>query len=237
MHETSSPSYEKIKKLLVLALHSTASEGEVTAAMEAAKRLAEKYSVDLEALISNGQLSEEDAYRIHQLNPKTSSPAKGWQRVIASGIARLYSVRSLNTSTGIGWIGTHCDTSIAKEVYDVVLAYGIVELSLYLGTNGKKTAKAVEDFLSGFAGRIQERCRAIAKNRTAPVQSPTSTSLVVIEEKKADAIRGFCSANGYTTLQIPTSNRNTPATQAGRTRAEGVPLSRGVGNATPRFLT
>lgn len=176
---------EQIKKCFALAGGST-NEGEVEAALAAARRLMDKYDVS-EAEVQLKATREENATKVVETEGfKRAGSLEAMDMMLAQGVATLchcVGMRLINKMLGeerMIFIGFQRDTAIAAALCEQLR---IVMRSLARGKLGKKWSSAHVQYCYGFATRIFYRAQDLVRT-----SAPNTGAIVLC---KSDAIAAY----------------------------------------------
>ena len=170
---------DKIRALLALAADPGAAPQEAESAGRMAAKLMAKYQISLGDLEEEALREEFDltmmqarACRPGKKNPKVIPP---WIGLIAWGV-KIYTRTRIRSALGRLWFqGPREDVELAVWLHELLLE------NAYKASNGSPQPNA---FRNGYAGAIQSRLKAMARQREQVDAEHTGTALVLVQGKR-----------------------------------------------------
>ena len=220
---------DKIRALLALAADPSAAPQEAESAGRMAAKLMAKYQISLGDLENDALRSELDltqgyarACRPGKKDPKVIPP---WIGYIAVGV-KIYTRTRIQTP-GDGKIifqGPRADVELAVWLHELLVE------SAYKASKGSESPTA---FRNGYAGPIQSRLKAMAKQRDEVDQEEsTGTSLILVQGRR-EALMDQAFGAG-----VGTKKTNTRQSYAGRAAGASahIPTSRPINGSSGVYL-
>lgn len=171
---------DRVRKLLALAQDPSAAPNEADTAGRMAASLMAKYNLDLAALTDAELLKEWDITEAGMpgVRPgkKNAATAPTWIRILAFGVKVYTRTRCFHRGAMVYYRG-------ARQ--DVELAHWMLKALIELAYKQSKASQNPNAFRNGFAGAVQGRLKALAKERDQADQEAGANALVVVDKLQA----------------------------------------------------